>query len=483
MVKLAWALLLLLCAWPVWAMPTYQVDKREVALGEPISLTLNVRPGGLDKLDLAPLARNFEIRNRTQSQDPGGDSLSATLYPLRIGRFSLRIPGLPGRAPSIRVDEQSNRVPQVRFRVATDPEQPLVRQPFRLTIEACDDGSLLWRHPELPVAEGLYIRKLDERQLDVMREGERCTAHRWQWRVTPTAAGAFTVPLPMLQAGKFGEQLRFPPPKVEFDVRPVPAWLPATAAVGKVSARMAALPARWPIDRPLAIRIDIDGAYTEAAVRRLLALQLNGNPAFTHYAPEVEMLAPESDSPVPRLAVTLYALPGEAGRLTLPALTLPWFDPADGRMDAFNLPAAHVEIFSPARAWMIRGGLAILAMLGLGVMAASLYWELRWRRARRRNLAAIAAAQSPRQLALALRKFRLIPDAPPAPTLAVWLVEMESGMPALRSTVSSLEGILYGAGRGNWLAIRDELLALLRHVRPRITAMRHWLQTLTLGKR
>lgn len=466
MVSKALVLLSLLCAGPALAAPAYQVDKCEVALGEAISLTLNTRPGGLDHIDLAPLARNFELRGQSLNHDAHAESLSVTLYPLAVGRFELRLPGLPGRAPTIRVDDQSNQIPKVRFRVELDPERPAARQPFRLTVEACDDGSLLWQRPGLSTTEGLYIRNLDDRQFDAVRDGEHCTANRWQWAVTPAAAGPFTLALPTLEAGKFGAQLRYPPPRVQFDIQAIPAWLPMAAAVGRVAVQADAPPSRWPLDRPLARHFTVAGAYSPSSLQKLLALQLAGRPAFDRYAPTVAPLPPDGDSALPRFDVTLYASPDAAGRLVFPDLTFPWFDPAGGRLFDAGLPAAQVEIFDPQRAWLLRFGFAVLIAFGLALLAIPGFRMLRWRRSRRLGLARIGAAQTPQQLAAALCAFSLTPDAGPAPSLGVWLAGMPMTDPAVPNLVARLEQACYGNRAEDAAPIRAALVVLLERVRP-----------------
>jgi hypothetical protein len=467
MVKALLAVLALTLPLAVVAAPAYQVDKRGIALGEAVNLTLNARPGTLEGLDLAPLRRNFEIRDQTLNHAAAGDSLGMTLYPLRAGHLSLALPGLAGRAPTVEVTDGSDRVPKVRFAVESAPAQPHVRQPFRLTVEACDDGGLLWKRPLLASRTGLAVRVLDEQQIDVTRDGARCTAHRWRWAVTPTAAGPAELTLPMLEAGKFGQPLRFPPPPAQFDVLPVPAWLPAEAAVGPVTVEGAALPASWPVDRPLAWRFTIVGGYSPSAVKTLLTTQLAGHPGFAHYSPVVEPVAADDGVAAPAYAVTVYVLPDKRGPLAFPRLAWPWFDPASGQMRRTELAGGRpvVTIFDPARQWLIRGGLGLVGLVILAFAARAGYRAFRWRRARRQGLARIDAAATPGQLAAALRAFRLVPDAEPAPTLGVWLAEMGSGAPGVAPAVARLEGICYGAVPGDVGPIRRELLDRLQRAR------------------
>ncbi len=460
---------LLLWAGTALAASAYRVDRRELALGEALTLTLNAHRDVLETLDLKPLERDFEIRARTLSYSGEEGSLSITLYPLRTGPLALPRLGLPGRPPSVRVDNGGDDVPKVRFRVETDPARPLVRQPTRLTVEVCDDGSLDWKRPALPTREGLYLRILGERQVEVERDGERCTALRWYWSLIPTAAGVTDLPLPMLQADKFGRRLRFPPPALALDVRPVPLWLPAEVAVGRPRVSSTPLPASWPLGRPLAWHLEIDGGYSPLDLRNLLKLELAGRPLLTTYPPSVDTLPFDGNVPTPRLAVTLYALPDHAGRLALPKLTLPWFDPADGELHDLALPVPRLVIVDPFYDRLRTAGMALLGIMVLIAAGWRLARSLRWRLARRNGLAAIAESDGVARLERQVRAFTLHPSRVPAPTLGAWQDRMatEARCEGIADLSAALNRACYGRGSIPARDIRNRALEILRHARPR----------------
>jgi hypothetical protein len=445
----------------------FQLDHPRIALGEPLTLTLSAKPGVLETLDLKPLSANFEIQGRNLNRSDQSEQLALTLYPLRTGKFVLPGLGLPGRAPSVQVDAESENVPKVRLSLAADPAAPYVRQPARLTLEVCDDGSLDWKRPLLPTREGVHLRPLGEQQLAAERDGESCTAHRWHWALLATAAGPLDLALPMLEAGKFGQRLRFPPPAAQLDIVRIPAWLPAEVAVGQPSISTAPLPETWPIERPLAWRIEITGGYSADAIRHLLSLQLAGHPEFASYPPSVETLPPETaDTATPRLAVTLYAVPYASGRLVFPALALPWFDPAASRLNSFVLPGRGLEIVNPLHAQLRRGALVAFGLGIFAVLARYAYLAARWRIARRRGLKAIANCKDLPALIQAVRNFSLEPGTPAAATLGVWRERRALRADGLDELIELLEATRYGTRAVETEILKNKAREVLGQTRP-----------------
>lgn len=466
MVKQLACLLMLSALLPVMAAPGYQVKPASVALGEPVTLTLTARPGTLGKLDLAPVARDFEIHARTLGGDGTMETLVLTLYPLRTGRIGLPSLGLPGRPPAVQVAEQSDTMPRVRFQVETDPVQYHVRQSLRLTIEACDDGSLMWQRPQLPTREGLLLRPLNEEQLDVERDGERCTAHRWHWAAVPTVAGASTLPLPMLEANKFGQRLRFAPPPATLDALPVPNWLPAEAAIGRPEVSASLLPGQWPLQRPLAWRMEVSGGYSAEALKGILRLQLANRPPFSDYVPAVEELA--GSNGVPRHAITLFAVFPERGRMRLPDLALPWYDPAGGRLQQTLIKGMDVQIVDPARQRMLAVALGLAGLTGALALGYLAWRMLAWRVRRHRALAGLKRVRDLAGLVRQLCAFSLRPPALPAATLGEWRQRMqqETDTPGLDELVAAVEQARYGQAQTEFPRLLHAAVDCLAAARP-----------------
>lgn len=465
MVKLHVALVFAAAISPAVAAPAYRAEPGRVALGEPIVLTITARPDKIEALDLAPLQKAFEIRDRSQGGDGRESTLSLTLYPLHTGRIVLPGLGLGMRAPVITVNEESDRVPKIRFLVETAPDPLHVREAVRLTIEACDDGSLIWQRPQLPTQETLVLRPLKEEQVEVERDGQRCTAHRWHWALQAMAAGEALLPLPMLQAGKFGAQLRFPPPRIGLNVLPVPNWLPSAAAVGRPEISAAPLPAAWPVNRPLAWRVEVRGAYSIEALQNLLRLQLAG-PQFSHYPPAIEVLA--DDSGVPRYALNIHAVFGERGKVVFTDLLLPWYDPASGRLQQASLKGTRMTIVDPARQRMFLGLGGAAGVLLAGVLGYLGWGALAWRLRRRRALAELKRAADLASLVRRLCAFSLQLNAAPAATLGEWLQRMrqETHSAGLAELVAAVEAAHYGESEIQLAALREQALACLAVTKP-----------------
>ncbi|MHB8824403.1 MAG: BatD family protein, partial [Thiobacillus sp.] len=69
-----------------------QLDRTTVALGEPVSLTLQAQGLNLDAIDAGPLGAHFDVSGRTLSRGPDSETLVLTLYPRAAG--ALHIPPL-----------------------------------------------------------------------------------------------------------------------------------------------------------------------------------------------------------------------------------------------------------------------------------------------------------------------------------------------------------------------------------------------------
>lgn len=450
-----------------------QLDRKTLALGEPLTLSIAGKAASLEQLDLAPLKPEFEVFARTLSRSDAQGSLQLTLYPLRTGR--LAIPSLGSgaersRALSVHIQQSSELVPTVQFKLSTEPAQPMVRQPMRLTLEICDDGSLEWKRPALPLTSLAQHRALGEEQVEAEYDGQRCTAHRYHWAVLPTQAGEIALPLPMLEAGKFGQRLRLPPPTAAFNAIAAPAWLPLNVSIGKPIVSAAPLPSESPIERPLAWRFTVEGGYSIDGLKALLALHLQPHAAWRAYPPTVEALAPaDRNSPLTHLAVTLYALPDASGTLNLPALALPYFDPASARLQQVALPRQQVQVYNPL--WRKLGqAAAVLAgfILALAVTHFA-HREIRWRQARRKALADVQAAASPAELASALRGLSWSADRRPAPSLGRWLTGMNAWAcpnAPLAELVEAVAACHYGLRRTPLEELKQQARAVLGNIKP-----------------
>lgn len=472
--RLLLALLLCLSAAGIQAASIrLQLDHASIALGEPLQLSLSqaAATSGLDSLDTTPLSTDFEILARTLNRSDDGETLTLTLYPLRSGR--LEIPSLrtaTAHTPQTRVTvtpASADTLP-VRFSLATDPTQLIQRQPARLTLEIDDDGGLNWQRPELPSRTGLQLRALGKEQLSLERDGVRVTAHRFHWALIPTAAGELDLELPMLEADKFGQRLRFPPPTTNLTAQATPAWLPQEAAVGRPEVALTPLPANWAMQRPLAWRFEVIGGYSERALKTLLQLQLAPYAEFNAYPPSVELLPNEDvNSPLTRLAATLILQPRASGKFQLPDIALPYFDPASQTLQSLQLTPGKVMIYNPLLERLRDFGLLLLGAMLLPWAGWRLQRRLARHRARRHALARIEQADDLPALIAAIKAYSPQPGTRPAATLGIWRSRVSTqgdGQPLARLVIA-LEDAHYGRAASELDTLKQLAITTLKQRR------------------
>ncbi|OGU49720.1 MAG: hypothetical protein A2199_10485 [Hydrogenophilales bacterium RIFOXYA1_FULL_63_33] len=479
MVRLVFAWALLACGVAHAAALTARLDKSTVALGEAVTLILRSSETDLDKLDTAPLDGAFDVFSRTRSQDAEGDTLVLTLYPRKAGALSVPALSIEGRrstALPLTVTDGSATVPRVTAHWTLAPAEPRVNEPARLTLSICDDGSLQWQRPELPTHAGRIVRALGEDEGQGMQAGEPCTLHHYYWALLATQSTAATVAVPMLDASRFGERLRFPGAELSYRALALPAWLPAHVPPVAPQLNADPLPARWPLQRPLAWRIDVAGGYSEDDLQALLDLQLRDSPALGVYPPLIETVPMDAvDSPLSRYRITLYLQPRVDGRVIVPTLRFPWYDAGRGQLASTAIPGKALDVFDPR--WRLVRQVAAAGVAALLLIAAG--WRLRrmvrWRLARRRGVRAIRAAADARELAHAVRRFSLT-GQPEAPSLGAWKgrMQLETGRCVDEKQMAALEAQCYGQASSGEADLRAAWVGAMSRARPASINLKQW---------
>ncbi|HEY9098175.1 MAG TPA: hypothetical protein VIN38_04820 [Thiobacillus sp.] len=451
---------------------TARLDKPAITLGEPVSLTLEAKGLSLDELDITPITLHFDVAARTLSRGTDTETLVLTLYPRRSGVLS--VPSLQVNAQrtamlALNVTDGSEAVSRVTASWSLTPAAPLVNQPTRLTLSICDDGSLQWQRPALPTATGRLLRTLGEEEGEGRRGEESCTLHQFHWSLIATQSGFTSLGIPMINANRFGQRLRFPGPTVEYQARALPAWLPDAAPPVEPQVQIEALPARWPLNRPLSWRFQVTGGYSVDSLKTLLELQLRESQALGLYPPVIETVAlDDRTSPLSHYAVTLHFQPRKRGELTLPVVRLPWYDAAQGQLAHIDIHARPLTVFDPfwkKLAW-VAGGLGGVLLLG------GLIWQLRrmirWRRARRQGLQRIRQAQDVAGLAQAVRQFSLTGQTA-APSLGDWVSRLQQEAVAceVAAAVSQLEQQQFGQATLSLVELKQVFLHALARTRPK----------------
>lgn len=477
---------LLLLAWLVSsavnaASLTAQADRTTVALGEPVNLSISASGLNLDALDLTPLDANFDVFARTLSRGADSEILVLTLYPRVTGAVQLPVLHLDARhtaALPLKVDDGSESVPRVTSRWTLDPAALQVNQAARLSLEICDDGSLQWQRPRLSMQGGRVLRALGEEEGAGQRDGEPCTLHRFDWALLGTQSGAAMLGVPMLDASRFGQRLRFPGPQLAYRVAALPAWLPAHVPPVAPQIQVDPLPSRWPLNRPLAWQFEVTGGYSADGLRALLDLQLRETPGMGVYPPLIEAGVPDDPaSPLTRYVVTLFLQPRSTGPFTVPTLRLPWFDVTHGQLNSAAVVGSTFEVYDPRLQLLGQVAAGIAGLLLFGLLFRQVLRAARWRLARRHGLQAIRLARDAAELAHAVRQFSLT-GQPLASSLGEWQrrLQQDTGGCDVTEDVRLLEQQQFGQAATTLAELRQALLSTLERARPRTSGLgwRFW---------
>jgi len=323
-----------------------------------------------------------------------------------------------------------------------------------------------WTTPDYPTRPTV---RLGEDEGAGERAGEACTLRRFHWALLVTREGVSSLNVPMLDASRFGQRLRFPGPSVSYHAAALPAWLPAHVPPVVPVVHAEPLPLRWPLQRPLSWRVEVVGGYSAEGLKALLDLQLRESPALGVYPPLIEAIPPDDpNSPLTGYAVTLFLQPRAGGKLKLPTLHLPWYDVTHDQMASVTLAGKTLTVFDPRwqLGWQVAGGLAGVLLL------AGLIWQTRrmarWRLARRRGLRAIRQARDVNALARAVRRFSLT-GRPCAPSLGEWMLHMrrETEASEVEEAVCHLQQQLFGRVSHSMAELQQALMRALARARPK----------------
>ncbi|MHB1173683.1 MAG: BatD family protein [Sulfuriferula sp.] len=472
-------MLLALPAWASAALVAY-MDRNEITLGEPVTATVSsdLAKPSLDDLKLNALQADFDIYRRssdTRTQAIGGrlitsQTMTLVLYPLHDGRVlfpALHWGGASSLPLALRVRASGADVPHVQFKLTLQPGRLFVRQSARLVLDIYDDGSLQWSPLWLPPPAGVHVRELAPSQREEVVKGVPLTVHRRSWAIMPLRAGTSEVKLPMLEALKFGERLRYVLPSLQFDTLPAPAYLPVYVPLGKLEVSSHPPVGTLVLNRPVNWTLVVQGAGLSAEGLAKLLPSFADTDAIHFYPAQIDPLG-EAGTLVQTWRVLLPFKPLRAGNMQLPALTLPYYDPAHNRLESVVIRSAVLMVVNPlwhefARSVLIAGILIALAWL------TYIGWQgyRRWL-ARHGSLRKLEAAINCAELSQALLNFDWGMGRLRVVTLTQWLQAMtlrNGENAALRQLVLQLQVCCYGVvseTEVNYLRLHESARKLMR---------------------
>ena len=356
------------------------VDRREIAMGETLRLTLLGDAGEQPaEIDLTPLARDWEILSRSSAtnaryingQNQVTRTLEMELAPLREGTLS--IPSLTngGRTTtplSIRVNPEPVVAPGdalVLFAASIEDASVYVQAETILTITLqqainLDGGEISAFDIPDAIVEDLERRSFQR------RVGNRTwLVTELRYAVYPQKSGRLTIPAigftarevqpgRSLLGARLGRRLRLASEPIELDVKPVPAsfpgevWLPA---------RELSLTENWSID-PETLNVGDSTTRTLTLVARglqgsqlppLSSVQGSLNIPELRFYPDQESIDQSelSDGLQGQRIQSEALVARSGGSWQLPEIRVPWWNTETDSLQYATLPARRVSVATP----------------------------------------------------------------------------------------------------------------------------------------
>ncbi|HHH36574.1 MAG TPA: hypothetical protein ENK48_07080 [Gammaproteobacteria bacterium] len=344
------------------------VDRKQLYVGEAILFILTLtdsdtrlRAQGLDpNVDLSVLTRDFDVgvpqashryniyRNRGRSTS----EIRVALFPRHAGDL---------RIPAFTVEGASSSPIRLHVMPAPPDPRPEVFLRSGLSTNPRWQGERgiayldLYRRVDLKEArlggdldtepKRLLLSALPASERKAQVEGLEYQVTRTAWSLTPTEAGEVKIHFPdvWITTAK-GRRIRLPFSDASLSVRPLPPGTPAGILVGRPRLTRT-MPSQAPRARqPFSWQITLRAPVDIQALPDQLPLEDNGD--FKLYAelPRRRWLTSDADTPLAEASYTLYATPLRAGRLMLPGLSLPYFDPHTGRTAEATLPPVPLTV-------------------------------------------------------------------------------------------------------------------------------------------
>lgn len=358
------------------------LDRDRVKLGD--TVTLNIEGAGAlsGTPDLAPLQRDFEVLGTSSSssvQIVNGAARSSTqlgiaLRPRRTGELtvpSLTIGGIPTPSLTLQVTATPGGAQGAPGGAAfleanVDTASPYVDQQIVYTLRLFYAPGLTGGQLDDPRADGAQLIHLDnDTRYSTQRGGQTWQVVERHYALIPQRAGHIVVQGPLFQGQMLdtnnpnsmfdslfddGRPVQARADDLALDVRPIPAgagapWLPAQS----VQLKMDGLPAdgKARVGEPLTLTLRIDAV--SATAQRLPEPQLPPIDGARVYPDQTRDATREDGNWLHGTRTRSFAIvPARDDVLTIPAITLNWWDLTHDRAAQARLPAQVLQVTGAA---------------------------------------------------------------------------------------------------------------------------------------
>ncbi len=516
--------LALLAAPPALASLRATVDRNPVAMNESFTLSLQSDGSAGGEPDLSVLRRDFDVLGQSKSSSiqiiNGQTSRSVqwqiSLMPKRSGQLQIPAISLGGQSSQpIVLSVNAASQPQAAsggdlfLEVSAKPQVAYVEQQIIFTVRLyrkvdLGNGSTL-SAPSFPKMDALVERLGGDRSFQTLRNGQAYSVIERRYAIYPQKSGQFrSAPVvfdgDVIEGGggffsfdPFGQNsrhLRLTSQSVDLSVKPMPAgasasqWLPASKLL--LTEQWSDNPPKLTVGDPITRTLTLTATGLTAAQLPSLA----GQPiAGLKLYPDQPTLkdGPDDQGITGTRVQKIAIIPTRAGKVTLPAIEVKWWNVTKDQEEVAILPARSITVlpgarqpaappgFSPppqipaaqdtaAGSQVSAGWWPWLALtLGLGWLATLIAWA--WRTREKSRPEKSGDTEEPlRQLEQQLNRDCLANDASRAKTrLQAWAKRRWPTRPPtsltalarlcdpeLAEALNELERVLYSGAESGW---------------------------------
>lgn len=379
------ALVLCLLLWPLWAQAAQvqaSLDRNQVQLGETVTLNLRVEGGGMAPApDLSALQGDFDVLGNSSNtsvsivngQRSVDFSYGIALRPKHVGQLvipALEVGGSYTRPLTLQVvppnpSPAASHGRDVFLEASATPGQVHVGQQLVFTVRLYFAGSLSSGSLDELQLPGVDARRLgNDLDYDAVRDGRTYHVIERRYALIPQHAGAIVLPALDFQ----GELVDPNDPDSFFNI-----GTPSTAASPPVTIQVQPIPPSWGASAWLparALELTLDGLPADGTLHvgqpldLTMTLQATGLPyeALPELSlPSIEGATVYPDKPVTstrndgqwllgRRQRNFAMVPSRAGTLTLPAISLKWWNVQTGQAEEARIPARTLTVLPGAAA-------------------------------------------------------------------------------------------------------------------------------------
>lgn len=373
--------LLLFVFWGVVgsAAPIMRFEPQHITVNDTFRLTLtsdNTQSGGLP--NLTPLQQDFTILgtersfsyNMVNGQTTSKSQWTILLRPRKAGKLTIpainigqeqtqaaliEVGGDTGASSSTTPDSGQGNSDGVMLKTEVSTPHPYVNQQVLYTVKLLSNTQLLNAEYHPPSVENALLLPLgDGRHYQTQVNGEMYAVEEQQYAIFPQKSGPLTLHPPSFQAAvydQFPRRVRVEAKETSVTVRPAPTdyqgtnWLPAK----KITLAETYDPPRQTMQEGDTLTRTVTVTAVSMPAQLLPALTFAANDDFNVYpdSPEVKNTVRQNELLGTSTVKATYLL-NRDGRVSIPALELPWFNTETGKTEIASLPA-HTLLVKAAK--------------------------------------------------------------------------------------------------------------------------------------